>query len=366
MSSPKFVVTLWDIASSNRGRNTVKAVITDARDIGVSSYANQGGEMFFTLPYNHPQIAECQPWLRHYEVKRFNPNTSVYDVVGVGLLDDYEATPGETIVYGRDYLSLIDLSITGSNNSIANTEIATIMSPQLTATIGGGFLTDTVKPPLRHITMGTIESTGQTATVLTSYQPRLQFLQQLMDIWQADSSVRPILSITRTTPFTISFQKNAGVDRTTPRLEYGGLINDFRYSPDFANFSTRLYAIGQKREGASVLFSEAFGISGSDLTAYGSLLSSSVFLDVVDQAALDRKTARAAKNAATVGRKLALTLRTNQIGPWEWGELADSLTVSISRGIVNLSGLYTVWGQEWIGKSDGSEDLFLSVLPKET
>lgn len=360
MSAPRFVVTLWDIDAATRGRNSVKAVISDARDVGVSAYANEGGEMFFTLPYNHPQVAECQPWLRHYEVRRLN-SSGTYDVVGVGLLDDFDATPEEVIVYGRDYLSLFDRSISGANTSYTSIDIGTIIQTELSAAIN--LLPSSGVSVAKHITLGTIESTGQTVTVLTSYQPRLQLCRQLVDIWQSDSSVRPIIAVSRSSPFTVSFQKNAGTNNNAYRLAYGGLINDFRYVPGFTDFATRVYAVGQKREGASLLFATADYASAA---LYGVIQVPRLFIDVVDQAALNRKTQRAARTVGTVGKNLAIGLRLNQIGPWEWGSLGDSLPISISRGIVSLSGLYTVWGQEWIGKADGSEDMFLSILPQET
>lgn len=360
--TPKYLVTLWDIAAADRSRNNVRAIIPDARDIGVSAYANDGGEMFFTLPWNHPQIAECQPWLRHYEVKRWNANTGAYTVVGVGLLDDFEATADEVVVYGRDYLSLFNSSISGSNTSYTSTEIGTIMQAQLSAAIFQPSYT--TKSVTRHITLGTIQSTGQTVTVLTSYQGRLDFCRQLIDIWQSDSSVRPILSVTRTAPFTVSFQSNAGSDKQAFRFTFGGLVNDFRYDPGYSDLATRLYGIGQKREGATVLFSNQEYASE---TTYGIIQRPQVFIDIVDQTALDRKVKRAARDAGTVGKNVALGLRINQVGPWEWGEFGDSVPISITRGaLVSVSGLYTVWGQEWIGKANGSEDLFLSLLPKET
>lgn len=360
VSNPKFVVTLKDMGTA-RGPGTTKAVITDARDIGVSSYANEGGEAFFTLPWNHPQISEAQPWLRHYEIKRYNRNTSAYDVVGVGVLDDYEATANEVVFYGRDYLSLIDMSISSANTSYTDKDLGTIVQNVVTQVIDIGGATAT--PPLNFVTVGTIETTAQTATLLTSYQAQLQFCQQIIDIWQSDSSVRPILSITRTSPYTVSFQKNAGSDKNDRRFSFGGLINDFRYSPGYSSFLTRVNAIGQKREGATLLFSQAVYANEQ---SYGILNGSAVFFDIVNQAALDRKTKRAARRAGTIGKQLGMILRSEGVGPWEWGELADSIPVTISRGIVAVDGLYTVWGQEWIGKMDGSEDLFLSILPKET
>ena len=363
-SFPPFRVKLWDIASSDRSRNTLKAVITDARDIGVSSYANAGGEMFFTLPWNHPKIAECVPWQRHYEATRYNPSTGGYDVVGVGLLNDYDADPNEVIFYGIDYLACFNASISASNTSYTGQDYGTIIAAEISAAVNqtsvGG------KSVTKHITLGTIESTSQTTTVLTSFQPRLQFAHQLLDVYQSDSSVRPIVSVTRSTPFTFSFLKNAGSDKQTRAFNYGGyggLVSDFRYVPGFADFGTRGQAIGQKREGASILFSTQTYASEA---TYGIIAKSTLFIDIVNQAALDRKAKRFARDIGTVGKNIALGLRVQGVGPWEWGELADSIPVVIDRGIVSVNGLHTVWGQEWIGKADGSEDLFLSILPKET
>ena len=361
-SAGRFLVTLWDINASDRSRGNVRAVIADARDVGVSAYANDGGEMFFTLPQNHPSIAECQPWLRHYEVKRWNVHTSDYDVVGIGLLNDYDADENEAIIYGVDSLALFDSSISGANTSYTSTDIGTIMRTELSAAIFQPAITSG-KSVSRHIALGTIQTTGQTVTVLTSYQSRLQFCQQLIDIWQSDSSVRPILSVTRSSPITVSFQSNAGVDRSAIQFNFGGVVNQFRYSPGFDDFATRVNGIGQKREGASLLFS---GQIYANEQTYGIIQTAQVWIDVVDQAALDKKVKRAARKAGTPGKHVSLGLRINAVGPWEWGELGDSITISLNRGITNISGLYTVWGQEWIGKADGSEDLFLSVLPKET
>jgi hypothetical protein len=357
---PKFVVSLYDIDATDRSRESVKAYITDAKDIGVSSYANEGGEFFMTLPWNHPQIAEVQPWLRHYEVNRWNG--AAYDVVGVGMVDEFDAVKDEVIVYGRDYLSLIDASISGANNSHVSSLIGTIVSYELSQAIHNPTITTGVSVS-KFLTTGTIDATSTTVTLLTSYQPRLQFIRQVLQVLQSDSSVRPIVSVTRSSPFTISFNENAGTDRNNLRLEFGGLLNDFRYVPGFADFGTRGYAIGQKREGASLLFSNQTFASES---TYGLIQKATVFLDIVDQASLDRKVKRYARDLGTIGKNVAIALRVGQLGPYDGYEIADSIPIYINRGIVSLNALFTVWGLEWIGKKDGSEDLFLNAVPKET
>lgn len=356
-----FRVRLWDIAASNRGRGTLRAIITDASDIGVSSYANEGGEMFFTIPWNHPYIDECDPWERHYEVQRLNRHASEYETVGVGLLDNTVESPDEVIVYGRDYLSLFDASISSANQSYTSQFIGTIIQAELSAAIEQPGETDL--SVTKFITLGTINATTTTTTALTSLQPRLDFVRQVIDIFQSDSSVRPIVSVTRSSPFTLSFNQNAGSDKNEQRLEFGGLINDFIYDPGFTDFATHAWAIGQKREGASILTSKQTYASGA---TYGIIQRATIFIDIVNQTALNNKTKRFARDIGTVGKNVSLGVRLNALGPWEWGELADSLPVVINRGRTQVNGLYTVWGQEWIGKADGSEDLFLSILPKET
>lgn len=356
-----FIVKLWDIDASDRSRGTLKAMYRDARDIGVSSYANEGGEMFFTLPWNHPQIDQVKPWERHYEVSRLNRATGQYQTIGVGLLDEFDATADEVVVYGRDYLSLFEVSISGANTSYTNEFIGSIIQDELSLAITQPFVTDL--SVTKHITLGTIDATTVTTSALTSHQSRLDFIRQVIDIFQSDSSVRPIVSVTRSEPFTVSFTQNKGSDRTAYRLEYGKFLNDFRYVPGFADFATDGWAIGQKREGATVLTSNQ---TFASRVTYGIIQRGTLFIDVIDQTALDRKTKRFARDIGTIGKNVALGIRLGSLGPWEWGELADSVPIVIDRGLVQVDGLYTVWGQEWIGKADGSEDLFLSILPKET
>jgi hypothetical protein len=356
-----FRVRLWDIASPNRGRGNLVADIYDAKDIGVSAYANEGGEMFFTLPMNHPQIDEISPWLRHYEVSRLDVNTGTYSAIGVGLIDDYDASQDEVIVYGRDYLSLFDVSISAATQSYTGATYSSIIQDELSLAINQPFSTNISVS--KFITLGSIESVSETTTVLTSYQARLQFVRQLCQILSSDDSTRPIVKVSRASPFTVTFEANAGADREDVRLEYGGSVNSFRFNPGFGNFATYGYAVGQKREGATLLFSTQ--IHANPVT-YGIIQRSTVFLDIVNQAALDRKTKRFARDLGTPDKNLSLRIRSGAITPVTGWDIADSVRVVLDRGLVSLNGLYTVWGWEWTGQKNGSEDLFLDLLPKAT
>lgn len=358
-----FRVKLWAVATPNRGRGAQVALIDDAKDVGVSAYANEGGEMFFTLPMTHPQIAEVQPWLRHYEVSRLDVSTGTYSAIGNGLIDDYDASEDEVIVYGRDYLSLFDVSISSRTQSYTSQTYSSIIQAELSNAINVGNAVTTGQGPTKFITLGTIQSVADTTTVLTSYQPRLEFVRQMCEILASDNSTRPIVKVTRADPFTVTFESNAGVDRENVRLEYGGVVNGFRFNPGWNDFATMGYGIGQKREGATLLFSQQEFASAA---TYSIIQRATVFLDVVDQAALDRRVRRYARRLGTPNKNLALRIRSGAIAPVTGWDIADSLRVRVKRGLVDINDLYTVWGWEWIGQRDGSEDLFLGLLPKQT
>ena len=123
-------------------------------------------------------------------------------------------------------------------------------------------------------------------------------------------------------------------------------------------------AIGQRREGASILYSTQS--SSSALSAYGWRQQARVFLDIISQTELDRRTKRALRRASVPANSIALAIENGKLAPWDGYDLGDSLTVTVQDGVVDLSGRYTVWGQEWIGQADGSELIFLDLSPKET
>lgn len=358
VNTPRFRVSLYDMGPS-RERGTLRAVIDDARDIGASEYVNQGGEFFMTLPWNHPLIDEIVPLQRHYRVQRYNDRTATYEDIFVGILDDFDANDKEVIAYGSDYLSLLHGSISGSNTSYASATVGSIITDQLSAA-----RTET-DSRVAFVSLGTIDATTTTVPLaLTSYQSRLDFIGSVIDIHTANSSVRSqiVLNSRTALAFSWDFHENRGTDRTSIRLDYGGLVQGFRYLPGYADVATHVYGVGVKREGATILYSTQSYLSTA---TYGRIAVPRVYQDVVDQTALDKRTQRDARRAAQVGKGLALSLRTNRLAPFDGYDLCDSLPVEISRGIVNINSLYTLWGMEWIGKRNGSEDLFLSLLPKE-
>lgn len=364
MSTPTpFLVELATIGA-NRGRGTLVAQIADAKDIGASEYANEAGECFFTLPITHPFIDACIPLQRHVRVLRWD-GVDTYIPIWNGLLEDFEAGPDEVVFYGVDYLGLLQGTITQSNTSYTNEFIGNIVTAQISAAVNES------NSRVGFIGLGSIDTTTTTSTLITSFEPRLQFLANALQILAADTTVRPIISVTPRTAahagaFSFTFDENQGADREDVQLAYGrtkgGVISRLRYNPGYADLATRINGIGVKREGATLLYSTQTYASE---TTYGHIARAKLYQDIVNQTALDKRTKRDARIASRIGKQVSLSLRVHGVVPWGGYDLGDSVRVLIDRGFINVNGLYTVWGQEWIGTKDGAEELYLDLLPKD-
>lgn len=350
---PPFRVIIYD-STSARAIGNVLAIIDDAKDIGGSSYANDSGEFFMTLPWNHPQISVISPLQTHYSIQKRIGGT--YTDTFVGLIDDYDATRDEVVFYGRDYLSLLATSITTSTTSYNNTAITSIISTELNSAISA------TNSRMAFITAN-ISTASTTATVISAFESRLHFIQGLIQILQADGTTRPILQSPASSFSTFNFNPNQGSDLEDIRLEYGGLLQDFRYNPGYSSLITTEKAIGQKRDGASILYSTQTYASPA---TYGLIESPEVFLDIANQTALDNRAKHSARLKGTLGTNVSLSVRVGQLAPFDGYNLGDALRVVINRGIVSVNALYTLWGLEWTGTRDGSEALFLDLRPKDT
>lgn len=349
----RFRISLFD-HDANHGPDSLVAIIDDFKDMGLSAYANDVGELFFTLPISHPDIQAIRPLERHYRVDRFNGST--YDIMGVGIIEDFEQTPDEMVVYGHDYFGLLDTTISNSNTSYTSATLGSIVSDQLSQAI-----TET-NSRLAFTAIGSIDSTSRTATLLTSYQSRLDFLRNVAEVSMGDRSVRSLLRMGRQAPFQWDFVENYGQDRRRVRLEFGYNVSNFLYVPNFRDFATRIRAIGIKQEGAELLFSEQSYASES---TYGRITRPALFQNLHDQAALDERTKRAARRAGRADKFVQLEIRAARIAPYTTYEIGDSVPVIINRGRADLDDLYTIWGQEWTVDPLGKETLYLDLASKE-
>lgn len=354
-------VKFWDTTGSGRGRGNLLAVVDDAKNIGGSDYANDAGEFFMTLPYNHPAVSEIDPLTSHYEVSRWDG--SAYQPIFAGLVEDFDATENEVVYYGSDYMGLLRGTITSATTSYTSTAISTIIISQLFTNPVGSATTET-ESRLGFMTQGTINSTATTTTVISAYEQRLNFLQSVIRILQSNGTTRPQLYVPRAAPTTFEFDSNRGANQLSVRLEWGGNVNGFRWRPYGPDFATRINALGVKREGAAVLYSTQTYASES---TYGWIARPALFQDVVNQTALDNLALRDARRYGKVGQGVSMRVKVHGLAPWDGYDLMDSLPVYISRGPVSVAGdLFTLWGLQWRLKPTGEEELILDLLPKDT
>ena len=110
-SSQSFRIILWSVSSTG-WRGDQKAVVYDAKSIGVEEHANDSGSAYWTLSNSHPQIAEFVPLERHYEISRWSEDRVRWEFVGAGFINDYISTPEEVIYSGLDYKSILNQTFT--------------------------------------------------------------------------------------------------------------------------------------------------------------------------------------------------------------------------------------------------------------
>ena len=107
MSTTQFRIILWSVSSTG-WRGDQKAVVFDAKDIGVEEHANDTGSAFWTLASDHPQLAEFLPLERHYEISRWSEDRDRWEFVGAGMINDYVASDTEVVYTGLDYKALLN------------------------------------------------------------------------------------------------------------------------------------------------------------------------------------------------------------------------------------------------------------------
>jgi len=373
-SQSPFRITLWDMTGAGRGRGSVKAVISDAKYIGVSNYLNQGGEMFFTLPYNHPQIAQCDPLNRHYRVDRWDEEDGIYRTVGTGILQDYSATDNETVFYGADYLTVMNQTLT---DTAAATGGSTVTYNAKTM----GFIFQAEMSTVKNQTNSrlgfisvepTINASTSTYQIFTAGEQRTSFLANVAGIAQAGTTNKVVFG-NRTESATQAYNSffldmnYATTANNSLRLVYGQNIKRFSYSPNFRSLRTRAVVI------ATSIFNgitptkiwSAFATSSLQST-YGVIDRLDLQQDIISSANVS---ARAAYNLYQSSpdkiKNISIALVDGAVIPFKSYKLGDDIRVIIKRGSVNIDSNLTLRGQNWVGREDGSEQISFDFFSRD-
>jgi hypothetical protein len=362
-----FRITLWDTSGTGRGRGSVKAVISHAKYIGVSSYLNEGGEIFFTLPYNHPQISECLPLERHYRVERYDEADEIYRTISTGLLHDYQATDNEVVFYGIDYMSVLNQTLTDVAGIISNPSTTVTYDNQTASAIWQAEMSaakNAANSRLGFINIeATISAETKTYDIFTAGEQRGSFLFNIMAIAQEGTTNKIVFGnrIESSTQSYNSFFLNMNFSPTANnkvRLVYGANVKRFSYSPNFRSLRTRAVLIATSIFGSTSSKIWSNFATSSLIPTYGVIDRVDVQEDLISQ---DSVSARAAYNLNESSpdkiKVISLSITDGSIVPYKDYSLGDDVRVVIKRGPVNVDSTFTIRGQQWIGREDGSEEL---------
>lgn len=361
----EFRISLWDTTGTGRGRGSLKATIKDPKYVGVSSYLNEGGEMFFTLPYNHPQISECQPLLRHYSVERFDEDDLIYRTIGNGILQDYVATDDEVVFYGIDYMTVLNQTLSdptaalgGATVTYDNKTLGYIVQAELSAAKNAsgsrlGFIS--IEP--------TINASTTTYDIFTAGEPRTDFLRNVCAIAQEGLTTKVVFGSrieTDSTSYNSFFvdQNYSSAINNKLTLSYGGNIKRFSYTPNFKSLRTKALLISTNQFLATSSRVWSSTATSALISTYGVIERLDIQQDVVSSASATKKAAQNLyESSPDKIKEITLSLVDGSVVPYKDYQLGDDIRVIINRGPVSLNTNLTLRGQQWIGREDGSESL---------
>lgn len=385
-------IILWNMDTTDRGRGTISAVIHDAKNVGVSSYLNEGGEAFFTLPYNHPQISECVPLERHYRVDRFDEEAGRYITLGQGLLEDYDASDNETVFYGMDYMMVLQKTITSASTTTlvtyndqtftniyqsemtqavtaANSRLAFIDFALATSLAQGTWSYYTAKPLV-------INQATTTYDIFTGGEQRGSFLSNLANISMEGTTTKVVFGNTleSDTELYNGFfcdMNWSPTPNTDIVLEYGTNVKSFSYSPNFRALLTRTQVIATSiLNGISPtkIWSSVATSTAAPLSTYGLIEAAFVEQDLgSSQAVVDNKAKyRLFQASPEKIKSISIAITDGSIIPYKRYKLGDDIKVRISRGNVNIDTNLTLRGQRYVATTNGTEQLWFDFFNSNT
>lgn len=352
----EYVIELYD-GGASFGPGSKVAEIWDARNLGWSRYDRLPGKAFCTLYQSSPHLSKLSPLLSHVKVTRIK--NGVETVVFSGGYMDLNTTGDDVVLEFYDYLSLLALSRSGYRTMYPSKALGTeIVSPEwsaaktATSSILGFVTTGTIEDPVGTDGSTVIKTNAQFGTL---DQMRLQLFYDLSEMGRANTINNVTFHISRTSPYTFTFLKNAGANVNIP-LVINGTISDFAYAPGWKRYRNDIATIGMVGTGGTgeIVKTDPTAITAKglrqDVTAIKTLLGIVGLATEADQqqAAL----ARALKAAASQQAWLSLQIVRNTLDPfvgWEIGDKAiveiDGLTVE-RRRIVGVRGLVTESGED--------------------
>jgi len=379
-------IVLYGINSGNRGPTSViKGIIENPTSMGVMWNATAPGQLWFTLPTDHPQVSNIEPFVTHYRVQQYR--RGAWKTLQYGVINDFDAQSDEVVFLGVDYLGLLTYSTEAAIQPEENPRKN--IGTSVTSLKGSRYFNKTIRyivkdqlkrarlqeaySPVKFIQIGRVDKMDEKITIYAHFRQRLNFIRGLIDSHRGALSNkgerRSRLRVhynTGAKQHQFQLLDNVGRDRPNLELRYGSLLQNYQVIA-LGDFLTRAHGVGYEPNASRPHFAN-MNAPGVDREDWGTLSRPFEFVDVTDKKDLKRRTRHEATVGSRVGKSMALALRVAGLDPFDGWDILDSFPIHIQDGVVDTdaygSGYWTVWKVEWFVYPDGHDELRLTVRPK--
>ena len=365
----EYVLELYN-SDASFGPNTKLGELWGARNCGWSAYDRRPGKAFATVSQLDPLLSSLVPLTTHVKVWRVAPSGNVN--VFSGEFIDYDSTGDDVVLEFFDYLALLSISRSGFKTLYQSKKIGTeIVSPEWVLAKGAA------SSPLAFVTTGTIEDplgTDGVTAIKTSAQfgtmdqMRLQLFFDLSEMGRANTVNQVTFGISRTSPHTFTFLKNAGSSRDIG-LVLNGTVTNYRHLPNWKAYRNDLATVGLNASGGPAEITKTDAVEAAarglrqDVFTIKTLLGISSAATEADQQ--QAVAARMLKQATQQQPTILLQLMPGTLEPFTGWDLNDRVPIEISNGIDSLTGTRRIVGVQALYTEIG-EQLSLITEPIAT
>jgi hypothetical protein len=362
----EYAIEVFD-SGSGFGPGAKVAELWGARNVGWAAYDRRPGKAFATLSQTDPLLPKLSPLLSHVKVWRITPSGDT--IVFSGGFVDYDSAGDDVVLEFYDYLALLSLSRSGFRTMYQSKKIGTeVISAEWALAKGATY------SPLAFVTTGTIENplgmdnlTEMTTSAQFGLldQPRLQLFYDLSEMGRANTINQVSYGISRTSPHTFTFLRNAGTARDIG-LVLNGNVTEYRYLPNWKAYRNDLATLGMDNLGGPgeiVKTDEAEALAKGrrqDVFTIRTLLGVTGATTEADQQ--QAVAARMLKEATKQTPALMVYLMPGMLAPFDGWDINDLAHVEVSNGIDSITGLHRIAGVQGIYTEEG-ERLSLITEP---
>ena len=149
------------LASLNGFDPNPSAVIFDAKKIGISQEVNGGGQFFFTVKSDHPQLQFIVPQKTMWRACRWDEKNGYFRVLSEGMIVKSVTYPHETVFYGIDKVGMMERTMvstefTGADYSHIDVTLANLHDDIMARNAAVATITGAIGYPTATITGVTI------------------------------------------------------------------------------------------------------------------------------------------------------------------------------------------------------------------